>query len=75
MTQTSFPDRALMASHVAAMLLEIKAVHFRPNPPYILTLRSGEPGLYRLPQADLLPAHPLGLHGFRLLGADARRRR
>ena len=37
MIQTSFPDRALIAQQVAAMLLEIKAVHFRPDPPYILT--------------------------------------
>ncbi len=37
MIQTSFPDRALMAREVAAMLLEIKAVHFRPDPPYMLT--------------------------------------
>jgi orotate phosphoribosyltransferase len=37
MIQTSFPDRALMAQQVAAMLLEIKAVHFRPDPPYMLT--------------------------------------
>lgn len=37
MIQTSFPDRELMAEQVAAMLLEIKAVHFRPDPPYMLT--------------------------------------
>jgi orotate phosphoribosyltransferase len=37
MILTSFPDRALMASQVAAMLLEIEAVHFRPDPPYKLT--------------------------------------
>ena len=37
MIQTSFPDRALMAREVARMLLEIKAVHFRPDPPYMLT--------------------------------------
>jgi orotate phosphoribosyltransferase len=37
MIQTSFPDRALMGSQVARMLLEIKAVHFRPDPPYMLT--------------------------------------
>ena len=37
MIQTSFPDRALMAREVAAMLLEIEAVHFRPDPPYMLT--------------------------------------
>ena len=37
MTQTSLPDRALMAREVAAMLLEIKAVQFRPDPPYMLT--------------------------------------
>ncbi len=37
MIQTSFPDRALMAREVARMLLEIRAVHFRPDPPYMLT--------------------------------------
>ncbi len=37
MIQTNLPDRAQIASEVAAMLLEIKAVHFRPDPPYMLT--------------------------------------
>ncbi|MFQ5564774.1 MAG: orotate phosphoribosyltransferase [Paracoccaceae bacterium] len=37
MIETSFPDRALMAREVARMLLEIEAVHFRPDPPYMLT--------------------------------------
>ena len=37
MIQTSLPDRARIAREVAAMLLEIKAVHFRPDPPYRLT--------------------------------------
>jgi len=37
MIQTSFPDRALMAREVARMLLEIEAVHFRPDPPFMLT--------------------------------------
>jgi orotate phosphoribosyltransferase len=37
MIQTTFPDRELMAREVARMLLEIKAVHFRPDPPYMLT--------------------------------------
>jgi len=37
MIQTSFPDRELMAREVARMLLEIKAVHFRPDPPYTFT--------------------------------------
>jgi len=37
MIQTSFPDRKLMAEQVARMLLEIQAVHFRPDPPYMLT--------------------------------------
>ena len=37
MIQTSFPDRDLMANQVARMLLEIEAVHFRPDPPYTFT--------------------------------------
>jgi len=37
MIQTSFPDRELMASQVARMLLEIEAVHFRPDPPFKFT--------------------------------------
>lgn len=37
MIQTSFPDRAVIGQQVAAMLLEIGAVHFRPDPPYMLT--------------------------------------
>ena len=37
MIQTSFPDRELMARQVARMLLEIGAVHFRADPPYMLT--------------------------------------
>ena len=37
MIQTSFPDRKLMGQQVARMLLEIEAVHFRPDPPYKLT--------------------------------------
>lgn len=37
MIQASFPDRALMASEVARMLLEIGAVNFRPDPPFKFT--------------------------------------
>ncbi len=33
----SFPDEALMARQTARMLLEVKAVHFRPDPPYRFT--------------------------------------
>jgi orotate phosphoribosyltransferase len=36
MFQNSFPDRAEMASLVARMLWEIKAVHFSPDKPYKL---------------------------------------
>lgn len=32
-----FPGRAEMGREVARMLLEIEAVHFRPDPPYTLT--------------------------------------
>ena len=37
MSFTSLPDRAQVARQVARMLLEIGAVHFRPDPPYTLT--------------------------------------
>ncbi len=37
MFQNTFPDDPSMASLAASMLLEIEAVHFRPDPPYKLT--------------------------------------
>ncbi|MEM7212928.1 MAG: orotate phosphoribosyltransferase [Pseudomonadota bacterium] len=37
MIQTSFPNRQMMSRQVARMLLEIEAVHFRADPPYMLT--------------------------------------
>jgi orotate phosphoribosyltransferase len=37
MSYSSLPDRAEAARQVARMLLEIGAVHFRPDPPYTLT--------------------------------------
>ena len=37
MITTSFPDRAEIASLVARMLLEIEAVHFRPEEPFTFT--------------------------------------
>jgi orotate phosphoribosyltransferase len=37
MAATAFPDRALIAQMTAKMLLEIKAVHFRADEPYMLT--------------------------------------
>ena len=43
MIQTSFPDRTLMARQVARMLLEIEAVHFRADPPYMLTSGMASP--------------------------------
>ena len=43
MIQTSFPDRGLMARQVARMLLEIGAVHFRADPPYMLTSGMASP--------------------------------
>ena len=43
MIQVSFPDRALMARQVARMLLEIEAVHFRADPPYMLTSGMASP--------------------------------
>lgn len=43
MIQTSFPDRAMMARQVARMLLEIEAVHFRADPPFMLTSGMASP--------------------------------
>ena len=43
MIQTSFPDRTLMARSVARMLLEIEAVHFRADPPFMLTSGMASP--------------------------------
>jgi orotate phosphoribosyltransferase len=37
MSFAGLPDRAEVARQVARMLLEIRAVHFRPDPPYTLT--------------------------------------
>ncbi|WP_068083524.1 orotate phosphoribosyltransferase [Polycladidibacter stylochi] len=37
MFSNSFPDRELMAEITAKMLMEIKAVHFRPEEPYTFT--------------------------------------
>lgn len=37
MSFTALPARAEVAREVARMLLEIRAVHFRPDPPYTLT--------------------------------------
>ncbi len=34
---TTFPDKALIAELTAKMLLEVKAVHFRADEPYMLT--------------------------------------
>nr|WP_321460607.1 orotate phosphoribosyltransferase [uncultured Cohaesibacter sp.] len=36
MITSSFPDRALMAELTAQMLLEVNAVHFRPEEPFML---------------------------------------
>lgn len=43
MIQTSFPDRQMMSRQVARMLLEIEAVHFRADPPYVLTSGMASP--------------------------------
>lgn len=43
MIQTSFPERAAIGRHVARMLLEIEAVHFRTDPPYTLTSGMASP--------------------------------
>ena len=39
----------------AKILLDIEAVNFRPQQPYVLTSGRVSPVLHRLPQADLIP--------------------
>ncbi|MEM7508477.1 MAG: orotate phosphoribosyltransferase [Pseudomonadota bacterium] len=43
MIALTFPDRALMANQMARMLLEIGAVHFRADEPYMLTSGMASP--------------------------------
>ena len=43
MIQTSFPDRAAIGRHIARMLLEIEAVHFRTDTPYKFTSGMASP--------------------------------
>ncbi|MEM7178330.1 MAG: orotate phosphoribosyltransferase [Pseudomonadota bacterium] len=43
MIALTFPDRALMAEQMAKMLLEIRAVHFRADEPYMLTSGMASP--------------------------------
>ncbi|MEM8842984.1 MAG: orotate phosphoribosyltransferase [Pseudomonadota bacterium] len=43
MIALTFPDRALMAEQMAKMLLEIQAVHFRADEPYMLTSGMASP--------------------------------
>lgn len=43
MFSNTFPDRAEMAEMTSRMLLEIGAVHFRPDQPYILTSGMASP--------------------------------
>ncbi|MBY8976969.1 orotate phosphoribosyltransferase [Rhodobacteraceae bacterium NNCM2] len=43
MIALTFPDRALIAEQMAKMLLEIKAVHFRADEPYMLTSGMASP--------------------------------
>lgn len=43
MFQNTFPDDALMARQTAKMLLEVKAVHFRSDEPFMLTSGMASP--------------------------------
>ncbi len=43
MIQASFPERGVIGREVARMLLEIEAVHFRPDPPFKLTSGMASP--------------------------------
>ena len=74
MIPAAYPDKAEIARLTARMLLEIGAVNFRPDEPFILASGLPAPDLYRLPQADLLPAHPLDADGLPRRHGDARGR-
>ncbi len=49
-------DRQTISDTTAKMLLEVQAVHFNAGETVHFYVRLGEPGLYRLPQADFLSA-------------------
>ncbi len=73
MIPTAFPPATEIARLTARALLEIKAVHFNAETPFTLASRPALAHLYRLPQADLLSAHPLHPDGFPVRHRDARR--
>ncbi|MGB2097760.1 MAG: orotate phosphoribosyltransferase, partial [Candidatus Puniceispirillales bacterium] len=43
MFANSFPDKAFIAKQAASMLLEIEAVHLRPDEPFTLTSGAKSP--------------------------------
>ena len=56
-------DKAAIATSVARMLLEIKAVLFRADDPFTLTSGMKSPRLYRLPENHFLPTDALANDG------------
>ena len=60
-----FPDKKVMAELTAKMLLEVDAVRFMDGQAVHLHLGLGEPGLYRLPAADLVSARAPHVDRFR----------
>ena len=60
MFNNSFPDKSFMAQQLAAMLLEIEAVHFRSDEPYIFTSGLASP----IPKENMHV--PLDMHDYLL---------
>ena len=74
MIPTSFPDQREMARLTARMLLEIQAVHFKADEPFILASGKPSPTYIDCRTADLLSAHPQHCDGFSHRDRDAQRR-
>ena len=53
---TGFADKNVIAELTAKMLIEVEAVRFMTDKPFIFTSGWASPGLYRLPAADLVSA-------------------
>jgi hypothetical protein len=65
MFSNTFPDKAKIAETVASHAAGNQGGAFQRHRALQACLGTDEPGLYRLPQADFLPAHPLRGDGFR----------
>ena len=74
MIPSSYPSKEEIARLTAGMLLDIKAVDFNTETALHPGLGSAVAVLRGLPEADLLPAYPLGADGFHGMYGDAQRR-